>query len=191
MAFFVTLMGEYGEDEASKLLGQLEEHAAKKRYEKAKLLEAALQAEWESDSQKLSAEQRARVEAAHEAFDDDGGGTIERKELSAVDKNGAMFDQLDVSGSGEVTKLAFTAFFGRLLEERGSGPWEQLVRHIEKHAMNCNRVVKCKTLPEGRIYEIHKTMDRDGSGTIAKSELQVVRHIITLTLSLLSILVYQ
>ena len=89
----------------------------------------------------LGPEQRARVEAVHSAFDrlGDGNGTVEKHEVSAVDKKGKLFAKLDADSTGHVTVEAFVDYFNTISVERGVGAIEGLLGFMERHVAKADK----------------------------------------------------
>jgi len=169
-ALFSTVITAEGENAVTKLLDDLEDLGRHKAAHKAMLVELALVEEWRLQTERLNHEQRARVEELHKAFDENKNGTIEKSELCDID-NGDLFDHLNVSLSGSVTLVAFTAFFSNLLLEYGVETWDKTLERLEKNAVAAGRVLKFWNLPVARISAVHMGMDYDHSGTLQKNEL--------------------
>jgi len=201
VAYFEEISTTRGSGAAEGLLKHMEKFVKKmsKKKGQAVAVEQLVndkQTEWAEQLSVLSAEQLAKVEALHKAFDQlgDGNGTVEKEELEAVDKRGKLFDKLDTSSSGHVTVEAFQAFFGKMCQERGEQAPIKLMAHMEKHidvqkarqesvkAMELAKAIEWETAASAMTPDLRNRarlifigIDQqygDANGTIEKEELK-------------------
>jgi len=82
----------------------------------------------------LTDQQIQEVKSMHHILDEDQNGTLEKEELLACcdDKNGKLFDKLDVDSNGHVDMEEFVRYFYQMSLDRGQKAVCGLISHLKK-----------------------------------------------------------
>jgi len=81
-----------------------------------------------------------RVRRLIRSLDKDNSGSIDKKELDFVDRNGRFFDTLDADKDGTVTGDELVAYFNAMAERRGTQAVDAFVAWMEESFANHNEI---------------------------------------------------
>lgn len=121
VAFMGTMKKERGPKVAEGFIQHLEAYVEEKKWKAVKDLEAKMLIEWSEATALLSEEMRERAEGLFHGFDSLGNsdGVVQKCELADSDKHDDLFQKLDVTFAGHITRSAWTGYFGKMLQEEG------------------------------------------------------------------------